>query len=349
MRRKVMLEEVILVVKLSLFPVWSWPQPQDATQFKLFCVKLHHCLCIIIKLALTLSLIYTITNHFDDPEILVNLAVLTSALIHGSFNFFFHMVNHHHIQNVTFEMVHFSGLMKPHEEVLIQRYIDKCMVYHEYPFDVSCQPLFTIIYIHQSAAGILIAGQLCTNVFMALLLWFASARFEIFIEDLGKITNIRQLYKCIKIHQELLEYATEVALVARPFAFTSICCSMTSIISTFLVLVTKQPILMILQFMAMSLACITEVFMYTWAADYLIFMCQNVAQAAFNILENNHLINLTEIRKCLQIIIMRSQKPIKISIPCFLPTLSLDYFTSYLSTILSYFTTLRVMMNNDNN
>lgn len=124
--------------------------------------------------------------------------------------------------------------MKPHEEVIIQRYIDKCILFHggsifiyyfftfltivipsvtsqtfptlaEYPFDVFYQPLKTIIYIQQSIAGIILAGQLCTNIFMGLLLWFASARFEILTEELEKATNIYEVYKCIKKHQELLE------------------------------------------------------------------------------------------------------------------------------------------------
>lgn len=102
--------------------------------------------------------------------------------------------------------------------------------------------------------------------------------------------------------------------------------------------------------------CIAEVFMYAWAAEHLMFMvnyllfiffllililffyvyyffqCQNVAEAAFNLLENNHLINFIKIWECLQFIIIRSQKPVKISVPCFLPTLSLNYFTSVRST-----------------
>ncbi|XP_071565664.1 uncharacterized protein [Temnothorax nylanderi] len=366
MRRKVMLEEVISVVKLSLFPIWCWPQPQDATQFKLFCVKLYYCLSIIIQIGLVAPLIYTITKHLDEPEILVQLIVMTSSSIHGSFNFFFHMVNHHHIQNVTFEMVHFSGLMKPHEEIVIQRYVDKCIVFHsgslfsyysilfftivlpfltqqsfptlaEYPFDVYHEPLKTIIYIHQSAAGTLVAGQLCTNVFMALLLWFATARFEILTEELEKVTNAYQLFKCIKEHQELLKYTEEVAIAARPFALTTIYCSTVSMICAFLLFITC---------LGLAVAALSEVFMYCWPAEYLTHMSKNIAETALYMLENN---NFIELWKCLQIIIMRSQKPIKTAIPCLMPALSLNYFTAYLSTILSYFTTLRVMMDDDKN
>ncbi|XP_012058892.1 PREDICTED: uncharacterized protein LOC105622067 [Atta cephalotes] len=107
-----------------------------------------------------------------------------------------------------------------------------------------------------------------------------------------------------------------------------------------------QPIALIFQFSGLGVIGIAEVFIYTWPTEHLMYTSKNVAQTAFYILKNNHLI---EVWKCLQIIIMRSQKPITMSIPCILPELSLNYFTSYLSTILSYFTTLRVMMDDDNN
>ena len=145
------------------------------------------------------------------------------------------IISSNYLQNVTFEMIQFCDLMKLHEEIVIQRYIDKCIIFHgtsififywltftaitvmptlehqpfptaaEYPFDVSYQPLKAIIFIQQSIAGIIVAGQLCVNVYMALLLWFASARFEMLTKELEKTTNVYQLFKCIKKHQKLLK------------------------------------------------------------------------------------------------------------------------------------------------
>jgi len=130
-------------------------------------------------------------------------------------------------------MENFCDTMKPHEEVVIQRYIDKYAVFYgvfilvfyftsvaygiipflmqqpfpsmsEYPFDVSYEPLKTIIYLQHIIVAFIISGQLCLNIFMSLLLWFASARFEILIEELRTVTNVYQLIKCIKKHQEIL-------------------------------------------------------------------------------------------------------------------------------------------------
>ncbi|KYN19136.1 hypothetical protein ALC57_08492 [Trachymyrmex cornetzi] len=353
--RKVTLKEVISVVKLSLFLVWSWPESHNATKLKMFYVKLHHCLGIIIVIGLQIPLIYGITNNLNDPAVLTKQVLMLSSVIHAMFNFILHIINYHHIQNVTFEMIQFCDLMKLHEEIVIQRYIDKCIIFHgtsififycltftaiavmpilehqpfptaaEYPFDVSYQPLKTIIFIQQSMAGIIVAGQLCINVYMALLLWFASARFEMLTEELEKTTNVYQLFKCIEKHQKLLKYAKEVTICAGPFAFVTICCSTVGSIVIFLLFISHQPILLIFQFFGMGVIGISEVFMYNWPAEHLMYTSKHVAEIAFHMLENNHLIKMW---KCLQIIIMRSQKPVTVSMPCFLPILSLNYFTS---------------------
>jgi len=265
--------------------------------------------------------------------------------------------------------------MKPREEIVIQRYIDKCIRFYstsmfifyfftlvtivvlppimhqpfptlaEYPFDVLQQPLRTIIFMQQSMAGIITAAQLCQNTFMALLLWFASARFEILIEELRDVTDVYQLFKCIKKHQELLKYAAEVGLAVRPFAFITICCSTVSLIIIFLLFVTHQPAVLLFQFTGLGLACLSEVFMYAWPGEYLMYTSKNVALAAFNAFKYDQPV---KIWKYFRIIIMRSQKPITVAIPCLMPALSFNFFTSYCSTVLSYFTTLRAMMNSEN-
>jgi len=101
MRKKVMLKEVISAVKLSVFPIWCWPLPQDATKFKMFCMTLYHCLSIIVTTGLKLPLIYGITNHLDDPPVLVNQILILSSIIHTTFNFIFHITHYHHIQVIN--------------------------------------------------------------------------------------------------------------------------------------------------------------------------------------------------------------------------------------------------------
>ncbi|XP_072766237.1 odorant receptor 13a-like [Anoplolepis gracilipes] len=372
MRGKLMLKKAIFAVKLSLFPICCWPLSKDATKLRMICVELYHYLCIILAICLKLSLIYAIINHLDDFIILVELILFLSSVIHSIGNFIFHKINRHRIQYITFEVIHFSELIKPHEDIIIQQYIDKCHIFYgtclvtfylatvvtvtivpiimdqpfptlaEYPFNVYYQPLRTIIYMHQVVVGIHVTGQLCTNVFMALLLWFASARFDILTEELRKTTDIYHLAKCIRKHQYLIEYANEIVIATRPFALTTVCCSTVCMIIVCLLILTNQSLVLITKYATFGMSCLSEVFMYTWPAEHLIFTSQNVAQAAF---DTPWYDQSSQVRKCIQIIIRKSQKPITVAIACIMPTLSLNYFASYCSTIVSFFTTFRAFLN----
>jgi len=131
-------------------------------------------------------------------------------------------------------MENFCELLKPHEETVVKRYIDKCIYFYggsmiwiylsavfiisgpitlnqtfptnaEYPFDVHHQPLKSIIFVQQTIACTQGAAQLCMNIFLALLLWFTSARLEILVEKLQEVTNIYELKECIQEHQNLLK------------------------------------------------------------------------------------------------------------------------------------------------
>ncbi|XP_011639242.1 uncharacterized protein LOC105428558 [Pogonomyrmex barbatus] len=373
MQRKVTLKEVISVIKLSLIPIWGWPVSKDATKYKMFCVKLYHSLCIIMAIMLAIPIIFGAINHLKEPIYLVQELVISSSTLHVIANFIAYKVNYNDLQDITTKVEHFCDFMKPHEEIVIQRYIDKCVIFYgfslfifyfftlititllppvlhqpfptlaEYPFDVIQQPLRTIIYMQQSLTGILVSGQLCTSVYIAFILWFTSARFEILCEELRNVgTDIYQLFKWIKLHQELLKYAVKISITVRAFVFITVACSTFCIIIILCLLLTHQSFIQLFQFFGLSLVCLAEVFMYTWPGEYLINMSSNVSLAAFDALQTDQPVIMW---KCLQIIIMRSQKPVTVKIPCFLPALCYTYFTTYCSTILSYFTTLRVMIN----
>ncbi|XP_036145859.1 uncharacterized protein LOC105836868 [Monomorium pharaonis] len=302
MQRKVTLKEIIFIIKLSVLPIWCWPLSKNATKLKTFCMKLYQFWCIIIAIALELPLLYSVSNHINDAAFIIQQLVVSSSSIHIICNFISYQMKYHNIQNVTHEMEKFCDLMKPREKVVIQRYIDKCLVFYcaimcifysvvifmitllpilqhhpfptlaEYPFDVSYQPLKTIIYLYQSIVGIMAAAHLCLNVYIALLLWFTSARFEILIENIRETTNIYQLFKCIKVHQELLEYAKEVVLIVRPFVSIAIFCGTFCTILVFLVFVTHQPMALMCQFTGLALTTLGEVYIYAWPGEQLISM-----------------------------------------------------------------------------
>lgn len=75
----------------------------------------------------------------------------------------------------------------------------------EYPFSIDYQPMKGIIYLHQSFALYQVYAQVCATVFLALLLWFSTARFEILGNKFRMATEYSDWQACIREHQELLK------------------------------------------------------------------------------------------------------------------------------------------------
>lgn len=122
---------------------------------------------------------------------------------------------------------------KSEEKNIFQKYIDKCKLFYEltlswiaisaigiifgpfllpqpfpievqYPFYVGQQPLKTIIYLHHVMAVYQSYVQVCSNVFVAVLLWFVVARFEILSHQFRKVRSFSEFKICIQLHQQLL-------------------------------------------------------------------------------------------------------------------------------------------------
>ncbi|XP_072742557.1 uncharacterized protein [Anoplolepis gracilipes] len=345
MQRKIPLRKVIAIVKLSLLVIWFWPLSQNANKRKVLYMKLYQYVITLLTIAAMASLIYAVVINPVDPEFVIKSTLGLFPCCHVIWNNLCRIATYRRLQYVTFKMENVYALIKGHEEAIVQRdYIDKFAHFYgfctisfyisvlallvgpilhdeplpiaaEFPFDASRQPLRAITYIHQCVIGLFIAGSLCINTFMALLLWLTSARFKLLIENLRTITNIYDFMKCIEKHQQLLEYAKEVTLVVRPFAMGTIFASTLALITIGLIFIIKVSLALKFQCVFLTVSGLLEVFMYAWPAEHLIHI----------------------------MIILRSQKPILVALPCGLPSLSLHYYASYLSTIFSYFTTIRLM------
>lgn len=122
---------------------------------------------------------------------------------------------------------------KLEERNIFQKYIDKCKLFYgltlswisitaigiifgplllpqpfpievQYPFCVGQQPLKTIVYLHHVMIVYQSYVQACSNVFVAVLLWFVVARFEILSHQFRKVRSFSEFKICIQLHQQLL-------------------------------------------------------------------------------------------------------------------------------------------------
>lgn len=130
-------------------------------------------------------------------------------------------------------MEDFIKKMNIFERTILQRYVDRCAMFHlamtfsyyticvafilgptilprpfptfaEYPFKVESHPIHEIIYFQQAFVGIQAAVGVTIDCQVAFLLWYTGARFEILAIKLTNIVNEDELKACIKLHDDLL-------------------------------------------------------------------------------------------------------------------------------------------------
>ncbi|XP_072766233.1 uncharacterized protein [Anoplolepis gracilipes] len=336
MLRKLTPEKVITFTKLSLVISLSWPLPATATKRQVVGFKVLRFLTYMNIWCLFVPLSMTLQDWSDRPDICVK----SIPLIAGSAQAFIEMWvchgQHKHLQLLIAEMENYCKHAIGYEKDILQQYVDRYAMFYavtamwfyltafavmcspsflsdpfptyaKYPFNVNYQPLKTIIYVQQSSVGIQMASILCIIVLIALLLWFASARFEMLCNELRMISNVYELAQCIRKHQQVLRYANDVTHTVR-----------------FLVLIIVGGSAAAVLFVGLTLVS-----------------SSNVALAAYESLWYSHNVYM---QKNLLPLLLRCQKPVSVTITCIIPILSLKYFGSYISTAFSYFTTLRVML-----
>ncbi|XP_025262026.1 odorant receptor 4-like isoform X2 [Camponotus floridanus] len=277
------------------------------------------------------------------------------------------------LQVIIYEMENYIQQAKSEEKNVFQKYIDKCKLFYgltiswiaitaiaiifgpfllpqpfpievKYPFYVSQQPLKTIIYLHHAVNVYQSYVQVCSNVFVAVLLWFIAARFEILSHQFRKVRSFSEFKICIQLHQQLLRYAKEVTKAVRYITLSTIGFSTVAVVFSGLTFLSRQPLTIKAQFLTVGASSLIEVFVCAWPADYVLSTSNNVGYAAYESLWYKKEVSL---QKDLIYVKSRCQQPVSVTVPCMLPTLSLNYYASYLSTAFSYLTTFRVIFEDD--
>lgn len=122
-----------------------------------------------------------------------------------------------------------------HEKEIYQRYTDRCVIFYggstlsvfltaigitviaplitpnqtfptdvKYPFDVEREPAKSLIFMHQFFVIWNCFSVACLCSFIALLIWFAVARFEILNQQFRAVNGISDIITCTKQHMKLL-------------------------------------------------------------------------------------------------------------------------------------------------
>ncbi|XP_043500825.1 odorant receptor Or2-like [Polistes fuscatus] len=269
------------------------------------------------------------------------------------------------------EMENFFKQAKPYEKEILAKYVDRCSILHitltfgfylaatniilgpiflpqplptfaVYPFNVSTHPIYEIVYFIQAISAIQAVSGATIDCQAAILLWFAGARFEMLQIDIANTVDEGDLKWCIFKHRQILCYAENVVKTVRFVILATVGITTVMIVFSGILLLFTDSMTMKFQFLVMDIVAIIQLFITSNPAENLIEMSSAIGSAAYNL---DWVEKSQKMSKNILFLIQRSQKPVIIKISGFLPSLSLSYYMSFLSSSLSYFTTMRALIN----
>ncbi|KAG5306239.1 OR13A protein, partial [Acromyrmex insinuator] len=366
-------KNAIAFIKVIIALSFSWPLSKSASKFQITCFKILRSLLCMNTVVLSIPIAYTLyRNDYDLPRI-TKLWCTLGAMIQVSVEMTQCALQYDRLQYLISEMEWTLERAELYEKNIYQRYVDRCAMFYvsstaavflgagigvivpltaadqifpteaKYPFNVEHEPIKTIIFVHQFIAVWQCFSTVCIGSFVSLFIWFAAARFEILLQQFRMVTDIYDITVCVRQHIKLLRYAQEIIIAFRSVLLTIMIICTWAIVASGLTIVSQCSLTDKIQFMALCISALMEVYACAWPADRLIDTSTNVAQAVYESLWYNQ---DKIFQKNLNFILLRSQTPTTISVSI-LPPLSLQYYASrnpkYVSTAFSYLMTLRMV------
>nr|XP_031838489.1 uncharacterized protein LOC116429558 [Nomia melanderi] len=268
------------------------------------------------------------------------------------------------------DLTSFCENMQSYEKRVVQRYVDKYSKFYgwtvtwfymcsvvvilgslldstqtfptvsEYPFSVDYMPVKITIFLHQSVVSFQCSSAVSANMFGALLLLYSAAKFEILTIDFRAATTVEALTDCLKKYYAVTRYTWQVVSGVQYVAFATILINSVIIVFCGYNLIGRQMIIVYMQLIFIVGTSLLEVLMWAIPADHLMEMSEKVTRGAYEATwyEQGLTVQKTVLR------IMMPQKPMKISLKCFVPNLNLDYFCSYISSAFSLLAALRAVL-----
>ncbi|XP_076763154.1 uncharacterized protein LOC143430663 [Xylocopa sonorina] len=372
MFRNVTAQKAITFTQCCVALTYCWPLPSSATKNEVLRFKILRFMTLLNALILLCPMLYAIHVYSDDVENMSKAILLTPAVLHVLIQSFSCMAQYERYQRLIEIMIVCCKRARSYERHVFQRYVDKYSMFYgmsavwiyatgllvilgtlflsdpfptnaRYPFAVDFEPVRSIIFVHQALVGMQCAAHVSIAVFCALLLLFSSARFEILQLELRSVQDVVSLVKCIKKYHSIRRYATEVIYATRPIiVITVVLCAVVTVFCG-IIFIGRQPFTVRIQSICLASIALLKVFMCTWPADHLMDMSENVMRGAY---ESKWYRQSLTLQKYILFTLV-PQAPVVLSVRFVIPTLSLNFYCSFISNVVSLFTVLRIVMTRD--
>ncbi|KAI4498867.1 hypothetical protein M0802_006042 [Mischocyttarus mexicanus] len=361
--------QMIRLLELAGSFTSTWPPSLNASRFEMILRDIGWILGMFNAVFILLALFYADYYHRNDIVTLMKPLCETATLTDVIFALILFRINRTRFQELMEEVKEFIRTCTTEEEAIMQKYIDHSSISttmavsnlaaaiafsftpfftdNEIPGDAmypfNLKPLYVKIPMYTLDVIVLFQTALCVCVdfMIAMLMWYSATKLEILGLKLGKATDKRKIIDCAKEHQQILNFISKTQKVIGTLLFkTNVTMGATAIGATFSLL-HHEPINIELQFICMVVASYQRLYVTALPADDLKETSMKLATSAYS---SRWFDDSTKMAIDVHIIILRSQKPVLISMGNLLPSLTLEYYANFFYTISSYFMTMRQMI-----
>ncbi|XP_072742705.1 putative odorant receptor 92a isoform X3 [Anoplolepis gracilipes] len=319
MAYSVTFEKLIAFLRMHLTFACCWPLPPTATKLQIIYDKFFRLFNSLHAMLIICTVAYRIITQYDNTLVLIQLSCVLGTLCEIPVQIYLFTREYDRLQNIILKMENFNKHANPIERDVIQEYINKHIA----------------IYVY---------AQVCATVFLALLLWFPTARFEILANKFRMATEHSDWKACVREHQELLKFTKQVTISLSYITLSSLGVSTITVVFSGLTFLGQFPMIVKMQYSIVCCSSLSKVFLCTWPADHLMSMSSYVGDAAYNSLWYEY---GTATQKLMLYTLFRSQRPVIVSVPGLVAALSLQHYASYVSMAFSYLTSFRAILSND--
>ncbi|KAI4488299.1 hypothetical protein M0804_005147 [Polistes exclamans] len=362
-------KQMIRILELTGGFTSTWPPSQNASRLEIILRDVGWILGMFNAIFVLSALFYADYYHRSDVVSLMKPLCETTTLTDVIFALILCRIKRTRFQELMEEVKEFIRTCSTEEEVIMQKYIDHSSISttmavsnvaaafafsftplfteNDVPgdamFPFNLKPLHIKIPVYALAVILLFQTALCVCVdfMIAMLMWYSSTKLEILGLKLGNATDKYKIRDCAKEHQEILNFVSKTQKVIETLLFKSnVTMGATAIGATFSLL-HHEPLNIELQFICMVIASYQRLYVTALPADDLKEISVKLATSAYN---SRWFEDPTKMAVDVRIIILRSQKPILISMGKLLPSLTLEYYANFFYTVSSYFMTMRQMI-----
>ncbi|THK32917.1 odorant receptor 49b-like [Diachasma alloeum] len=364
-------EFVIEWTKYTTGILFTWPPSSKSTRLTEIIFKICWYISLIFAVANVLPLLSTMYYHRNNFMKFTECLSMTLCFAQVVFKLIIGKNHYNRLQYLIEEMKTFVENASPHEREVLTKYVKRVSPFYllyniitlgatlvyvfgpfimdqpfpnvaEFPFPVDEHPVYDIVFVLEAIAGVQCgcsSGFICQT---CLLLWYGTIQLNFLAEKIEHVTSSQEVAECIAVHQHVLWYIEETIKIVRHVVTGLLGITTISIVCGAIHIVGNEAALKKIQSAWIQIAYAMALLALAWAAENLTAASEGVSWALYNsswIFNSKKLMHRAAIfmtQKC--------QHPPRIAIGGFMPELSMEYYTKYMSAVYSFFTMVHVML-----